>query len=138
MKRFSAAILLLMAGAAKAAPFDVTEAWFRALPGKLPAAGYFTAQNNNRRDIAITGAASDGCGMVMIHRSVNTGGMSTMAMMERVTVPAGAIVRFAPGGYHLMCEEPRMRIGARIPVVLHLSDGSAVVVAFQVRGANGK
>ena len=55
MKRLSLAILLATGAAAQAAPLDVSGAWFRCLPGKLPAGGYFTAQNNTGRDVAITG-----------------------------------------------------------------------------------
>ena len=138
MKRLSLVALLMTTAAANAAPFDVTGAWFRALPGKLPAGGYFTAQNNTRRDVAITGAQSDACGMLMIHQSSNKGGMSGMDMVEQVKVPAGGQVRFAPGGYHLMCDNPKMKLGAKVPVVLNLSDGSAVAVAFIVKGAAGK
>ena len=100
MKRLSLAFLIVsVAGAnlspALGAPFDVTGAWFRSLPGKLPAGGYFTAQNNTRRDVAITGARSDACGMLMIHHSSNKGGMSGMDMMEMMMqrmpqAPAGA------------------------------------------------
>jgi copper(I)-binding protein len=124
--------------AASAAPFDVTGGWFRKLPGKLPAAGYFTAQNNTRRDIAITDVRTDACGMVMMHKSSNKGGMSSMDMVDKVAVPPGGTVAFAPGGYHLMCDDPKMKIGARVPVLLSLSNGSTVAVAFQVRGASGK
>jgi copper(I)-binding protein len=64
--------------------------------------------------------------------------MSSMDMMQKVNVPAGGQIRFAPGGYHLMCEQPRMKIGAKVPVVLQLSDGTAVAVGFTVKGATGK
>ena len=138
MKWLSLVILVMTAGVANAAPFDVTDAWFRALPGKLPAGGYFTAQNNGRRDVSITGVSSDACSMVMIHQSSNKGGMSGMDMVDSVKVPAGGIVKFAPGSYHLMCEQPKMKIGAKVPVLLHLSDGGAVAVGFAVRGAMGK
>jgi len=124
--------------AAQAAPFDVTDAWFRALPGKLPAGGYFTAQNNSRRDVAIVGASTDACGMVMIHQSSSKGGMSGMDMVDSVKVPAGGMVKFSPGGYHLMCEAPKMKIGGKEPVLLHLSDGGTIAVGFAVRGASGK
>ena len=138
MKRFSLVALLMMTGAANAAPFDITDAWFRALPGKLPAGGYFTAQNNSRRDVAIVGVSSDACGMVMIHQSSSKGGMSGMDMVDSVKVPAGGIVKFSPGGYHLMCEAPKMKIGGKVPVLLHLSDGGTIAVGFAVRGASGK
>jgi copper(I)-binding protein len=132
--------VLVTSVAANAAPFDITGAWFRALPGKLPAGGYFAAQNNSSHDIAITGARSDACGMLMLHQSRTAGGMSGMDMAPRVNVPAGGRIAFAPGGYHLMCSDPTpaMKIGARVPVLLDLSDGTAVAVAFAVRGATGK
>jgi copper(I)-binding protein len=138
-------LALVLTGAAVfspawAAPFAVTDGWFRALPGKLPAGGYFTVRNNSDHDVAITGARSDACGMLMIHQSSNTGGMSGMDMVAKINVPAGGKVAFAPGGYHLMCSDPTpaMKIGARIPVLLNLSDGTALAVAFSVRGPRGK
>jgi periplasmic copper chaperone A len=129
-----------MTSVAQAAPVDISGAWFRALPGKLPAGGYFSAQNNTRRDVAITGASSDACGMLMIHQSSNKGGMSSMDMAERINVPAGSKIAFAPGGYHLMCTDPtsKMKIGAKVSVLLHMSDGNAVAVGFIVKGATGK
>lgn len=138
MKRLSLVVLLLASAApASAAPFDVSDAWFRALPGKLPAAGYFTAQNNSGQEVTITGAQSGACGMLMIHQSSNKGGMSGMTMLDKVKLPPGGIVTFAPGGMHLMCEGARMKPGDKVPVTLYLSNG-AVTVAFQVRNAAGK
>src|SRR3569833_758204 len=138
VKRLSLIVLLATCAATQAAPFEVTDAWFRSLPGKLPAAGYFTALNNSCREVAITGARTDACGMVMMHQSQNKGGMSGRDMATRVAVPAGGTIKFAPGGYHLMCEDAKMKIGTRIPVLINLSDGTAVAVAFAVRGASGK
>ncbi len=136
--RLSLVFLVAMTVGAQAAPFDISDAWFRSLPGKLPAGGYFTAQNNTGREVAITGASSEACGMLMIHQSSNKGGMSGMDMMQSVKVPAGGIVKFAPGGYHLMCESPKMTIGTKVAVLLHLSDGGTIAVGFVVRGATGK
>lgn len=138
MKLLLSALLVGTTAVASAAPLTITDAWFRSLPGKLPAAGYFTAQNTTSHDIAITGARSVGCGMLMLHQSQNTGGMSGMDMLQKVMVPAGGSVKFSPGGYHLMCTDARLKIGTRMPVLLNLSDGTAVAVAFQVRNAAGK
>ena len=139
MKWLSLAFLFA-ASAASAAPFDVTDAWFRSLPGKLPAAGYFTAQNNTRRDVAITGARADGCGMLMIHQSRSAGGVNSMDMLDKVTVPAGGQVSFAPTGYHLMCTEPKpvMKPGATVPVTLLFQGGGKVTASFIVRNAAGR
>ena len=138
MKRLSFLVLLAMTGTAQAAPFDITGAWFRSLPGKLPAGGYFTAQNNGRRDVAITGARSEACGMLMIHQSSNKGGMSGMDMIDKVALPAGGTAAFTPGSFHLMCEQPKLKIGAQVPVIIILSDGTLVTARFTVRDAKGK
>lgn len=138
MKRLSLVMLLAMTAAAQAAPFDVSDAWFRSLPGGVPAGGYFTAQNNSGHEVAITGVQSEACGMLMMHQSSNKGGMTGMDMVDKVTVPPGGIVKFAPGGYHLMCEQPKLKIGTKAPVSISLSNGSTVVVAFQVKNAAGK
>jgi copper(I)-binding protein len=126
--------------AAQAAPLDVTNAWFRALPGKLPAAGYFTLQNNTRTALEITGAQSDACGMLMIHESSQAGGVNQMAMRDRVPLPVGGRAVFAPGGLHLMCTDPtpKMKIGARVAVTLSLSNLTSLSVPFTVKGPSGK
>jgi periplasmic copper chaperone A len=116
----------------------ITDAWFRSLPGKLPAGGYFSAHNSGRSDLAITGAKSNACGMLMLHQSQDKGGMSSMNMLDKVEVPGGQTVAFTPGSFHLMCEEPKLKIGTPVSVVLSLSDGTSVAVRFAVRNAKGK
>ena len=140
MKRLSVAMLLMMTGVAQAAPFEIRDGWFRALPGKLPAGGYFTAYNGTNQEVSILGADSDACGMLMMHQSSNKGGMSSMDMVDKVSVPAGGTLRFAPGGYHLMCDNPtaRMKPGNKVAVSLKLSDGSSVTAGFVVKNAAGK
>jgi copper(I)-binding protein len=76
--------------------------------------------------------------MLMMHQSRSTGGMSGMDMVNEVKLAPGGQVKFAPGGYHLMCEQPKLRIGTKAPVAIHLSNGSTVVVAFDVKNAAGK
>lgn len=141
MKRwFEIAFLLFMTlpAAAQPASLVVSDGWFRSLPGKLPAAGYFNVRSNSSTAVAITGAEAQGCAALMLHQSTDTGGMSRMAMVGSVVVPPGGTVKFAPGGYHLMCTSPTLKIGGRVPVTLHLSNGGSIVTAFQVRGATGK
>src|ERR1700744_2952887 len=140
MKRLSVAMLLMMSGAAQAAPFEITDGWFRALPGKLPAGGDFNAYNGTGRDVSIIGADSDACGMLMIHQSTSKGGMSGMDMVDKVTVPANGPVRFEPRGYHLMCDNPnaKMKIGSKVGVLLKLSDGSSIAAGFVVKNAAGQ
>jgi copper(I)-binding protein len=130
----------MFAAPASAADLTVTNAWIRALPANLPDGGYFTIRNSGPRDVALTGAQSPACGMLMLHKSSDTSGMDTMSDMESVPVPAGATVSFAPGGYHLMCMDPKPAIkpGAKVPVALQFDNGTSLAVTFAVKNARGK
>lgn len=135
-----AAAVLLFPACALAGPVQVSDAWMRALPAGLPAAGYFTLHNNSSKEVALTSAASTACGMLMLHKSSEEGGMGSMQDVSSVAVPAGGMVKFAPGGYHLMCMNPAaaLKPGASITVTLAFSDGSRSDVAFAVKNAQGK
>lgn len=119
---------------------SISDAWFRALPGKLPAGGYFKLQNTTRKAITLTGAESPACGMLMLHKTERTGGMDHMTMVDRVDVPGGGSISFAPGGYHLMCMDTTaaMKPGAKVPVTLQFADGMTLKADFPVKQATGK
>lgn len=135
------AFVLALAAKASAAPeIAVSDAWIRALPGKLPAGGYFTLHNGMTKALTLDGAASPACKSLMLHKSDTMGGMASMSDVATIDVPAGGAVRFSPGGLHLMCMEPgpQLRRGTEITVTLHFKSGVSLPVRFQVRGANGK
>ena len=118
----------------------VTDAWFRALPSGLPAGGYFTLSNPGAAAISLTGAQSPACGMLMLHKSSDSGGMSMMSDVASVDVPPGGQVKFAPGGYHLMCMDPTpaMKPGAKVPVTLMFANKSKLQALFVVKNAKGE
>lgn len=45
--------------------------------------------------------------MIMTHRSESKVGMESMAGMPAVAIPTGGTASFTPGGYHLMCMQPK-------------------------------
>jgi copper(I)-binding protein len=132
--------VLMVTATAASAPVTISDAWIRALPASVPSGGYFTLRNGGDKSVTLTGADSPACGMLMLHRSQNSGGMSGMTDMAQVVVPAGGEVRFAPGGYHLMCMDAKamLKPGAQIPVTLQFADGTKVTASFAVRNAAGK
>ncbi len=75
----------------------------------------------------------------MLHRSVNDNGQERMEMVASVSVPAHGEVKFAPGGYHLMCMSPTAALarGRSVSVTLRFKDGGSLAATFLVRGANG-
>ena len=133
---------LLFTTAALAATPDVTveNGWIRALPGSVPAGGYFMLHNGGNKAITLVGAQSPACGMLMLHVSENKGGMSTMRHVDSVDVAPGGTLEFKQGGYHLMCMQATAAIkpGASVPVTLMFQDGRNVTANFAVRDAMGK
>jgi copper(I)-binding protein len=136
----AALLVVATAGGADAAEVTVSDAWMRALPPSVPSGGYFTLHNGGGKPVTLTGAQSPACGMLMLHKSKNHGGMGMMMDVPQVNVPAGGTIRFAPGGYHLMCmdSKPLLKVGKSVPVTLSFRDGPPVTARFVVRNAAGK
>lgn len=140
------ALTLVLAAAAPARAgasadgLSASGAWMRFLLPNRPVGGYFTLANAGDMPRMLVGADSPACGMLMLHKSETSGGMDTMDMVPSVMVPAHGSVRFAPGGYHLMCEQPAaaLRPGHTVAVTLKFQDGAALDVPFAVRNAAGK
>jgi periplasmic copper chaperone A len=114
--------------------------WFRFIMPSLPAAGYFTLTNQSATPKRLTGATSPACGMVMLHKSIDQSGTERMVMVPSVALPARGSLRFAPGGYHLMCMQPTaaMRRGKTVSVTLEFAGGKSLTALFPVRNATGK
>jgi copper(I)-binding protein len=138
MKLCFAAVLLLLPSAAFAGtPVSIANPWMRYLLPNIPAAGYMVVKNAGDVDAVLTGAASPACGMLMLHKSQDDSGMAMMMEVQTVTIPAHGQQDFAPGGYHLMCMNPVMKIGGRVTVTLTFQDGSSIATAMPVYGAQG-
>ncbi len=129
--------LALVAGPAWAGDVTVAKPWMRYLLPNIPAGGYLTLNNEGSADAVLTGAASPACGMLMLHKSADESGMAMMMDVPHVIVPAHGSITFAPGGYHLMCEQPVMKIGETVAVTLRFQDGENLQVAMPVYGAAG-
>jgi len=138
MRRLGILAAFLLAGPALAqSSVTITKPWMRYLLPSIPAAGYMLVQNSGDADAVITGAASPDCGTLMLHKSTDDSGMAMMMDMQTITVPAHGSVAFAPGGYHLMCMSPTMKVGGHVPVTLTLQDGSKIPASLPVYGAQG-
>jgi copper(I)-binding protein len=119
---------------------SVSNAWMRVVVPSRPAAGYFTLSNAGHQERVLVGATSPACGSLMLHRSLHEGGQERMIMVDKIPVPAGGAVRFAPGSYHLMCLSPSAEVtpGRSVPVTLRFSDTGSMTVRFAVRGPTGR
>jgi hypothetical protein len=138
--KWAAAALVVGSGtAASAQHLNATNAWFRALPTGLPAGGYFTLHNSGTTPVELVAAESAACGMLMLHRSTEAGGISRMSDVNSVAIPPAGTIEFAPGGYHLMCMNPAaaMSPGKHVRVTLIFADHTRLEVDFAVKSAAG-
>jgi copper(I)-binding protein len=135
----AAALIAAFAGAVSAAepPAHVDHARIRWLPGDLPLAGYFDLTNTGRHTFTLTGASSRAFGAVMMHRTVQEGGMARMLPVHDLKVRPGKTLHFAPEGYHLMLMQRTrpLAVGDHVPIRLNLADGRSLAVTFTVEGA---
>ena len=137
-------VILAAAGMGTPPPMSnhvaVKNAWFRALPAHLPAGGYLELHNSGQSTATLTGVDSPACGMLMLHKSEQKGGMDTMSHVSNVDIAPGETVTFAPGGLHLMCTEPgpTVKPGGSISVTLKFMDNSVRTVRFAVKTASGQ
>jgi len=126
--------LLLLSTGVMAAPATVTGGWFRALPPAVPSGGYFLLKNTSGKKLTLTEIETPACGMAMMHRSVN-GGMDHVMSLD---IAAGETASFAPGGYHLMCMDAKLKPGTTVPVTFRFAGGQTVTANFAVKTATGK
>ncbi|MFW6851195.1 copper chaperone PCu(A)C [Burkholderia gladioli] len=135
--RLLAAASLAVAGStAFAAPdaLSVSKCWIRAMPAGIPSGGFFEVANSSDKPVQLTGVDSEAFGMAMLHQTQSNGSMSKMVMVDTATVPAKGTLSFAPGGYHVMLEEPRqaLKIGSTIPLTLSFGDGEKLSAQCKV------
>ncbi|WP_414448039.1 copper chaperone PCu(A)C [Burkholderia sp. 22PA0099] len=139
--RLLAAAPLFACAAAFAAPADVTvsHCWVRAMPAGIPSGGFFELANAGAKPVDLTDVGADAFGMAMMHQTQSNGSMSKMVMVDKATVPAKGTLAFAPGGYHVMLEEPKqpLKVGSTIPLTLTFGDGEKLTAQCKVEGPKG-
>lgn len=134
--RILAALSLASASfGAFAASATVSDCWVRLLPGSLPSGAYFNVTNSTGDAIELKGVHSDAFGMAMLHRTQSNGSTSTMEMVDSATVPANGTLQFAPGGYHVMLEQPKhpLKVGSTIDLTFTFGNGEKTTAQCAVK-----
>lgn len=112
--------------------------WIRSIPAPAPSGGFFVLTNTGSADVKLKGAQSPSYGMVMVHQTTHSNGMSRMSEVDQVVVPAKGTLEFKPGSYHVMLEkaDASVKVGSVVQLNLLLDDGTKVVADCQVKPAN--
>lgn len=109
------------------------------LPGVTSAAGYFSVKNTSGEDDSLL-AVRAGFAEASVHASVtNDAGVTSMAPVARLPIPAHETVTLEPRGLHVMFVgiKTPLAAGETLPVTLVFEKAGDVAVTFDVeaRGA---
>jgi len=129
-------VLLTSAVVAQPPPLVAQNAWVRATPGTTAvAAAYLTLKNVSTAAVTVTGVESPIAGHAMIHETSTQGGQSRMRPYEHLVIAPGSVVRFEPGGLHVMLHDLKQPLtaGQTVPLVIKLAGGSTLQVTAAVR-----
>lgn len=125
--------ILVPAATAAAPAIQAQQPWSRPAAAGGTGAGYLVLVNEGPAD-ALVGVESPIARKVEMHVADMSGGVMRMKAEDRVAVPAGGRVIFAPGGRHLMLiglKKP-LRQGERAPATLRFASGAQLKVEFLV------
>ena len=105
-------------------------AWARASAGPARnGAAYVTLRGNQMSD-SLIGVTSEAAEKAELHTHINDGNVMKMRHVEAISVDAGAIVKMAPGGLHIMLmglKAPLIK-GTTLPLTLIFAKGGDVRV----------
>ncbi|RVV99583.1 copper chaperone PCu(A)C [Mesobaculum littorinae] len=135
------AATVLLAVPVAAQDMAVHDAWItEPAPMARALAAYMTLDNAGDAAVTVTGFDAPGFAGVDLHESREVDGVTTMAPVESLEVPAGGTVVLAPGGYHVMLMGPdeMPSLGDDVPLTLTLGDGTSLEVMADVRARPGR
>lgn len=141
------AALLLSAGAVgaqatgTAGDLAVERPWARASIGtSRPGAAYFSVRNAGNEDDLLTGVETPAAHMAEMHMTEVKDGVSSMAPVETLEIPAGGEATLAPGGIHvmLMMLTAPLKEGERFPMTLVFERAGRIDVSVPVYGLGSR
>lgn len=113
----------------------VTEAWIsEAPPVARNNAAYVTITGGAHKD-SLLGVETSVAVRTEMHEMSMTGDLMRMRQLPQVSVAAGAAVRFAPGGQHLMLIDMKrpLKVGEKVPLTLRFRRAGRITVQAEVR-----
>jgi len=138
--RYVVGVMLLMTSlfAVADSTIVVRDAWVReAPPGATVLAAYFTLENTGTKEDKLVAVRGPDFDKIEIHATEIRDGVARMVALDALPIPPQAVVKLAPGGYHLMLHHPRhaLAAGANVKLELRFDSGARMTVVAPVRRA---
>ncbi len=105
-------------------------------PAQLSDAGYLTIRNTGDQPDVLTGISAPFADAQLHVTKVDANGISTMAPVASLEVPAHGAVEMKPGGYHIMMMglSRVLEPGTMVPLTLTFKNAGKVTVPFRIDG----
>ncbi len=112
----------------------VGEARARATIPHRPGATFLTITNRGPGDDRLIAASSPLAARAELHSHSMAGGVMKMRKVEAVPVPAGAVAKLEPGGYHIMLFDLARPLaeGEEFPLTLRFEKAGDIAVSVTV------
>lgn len=133
MKKVFAAVVLGLASMYGYADVSIKAPWVRATaPAQKVAGGYM--QISSTTNATLLKLTSPMASSVELHASTMENGVMKMRYLEQLEIPAGKVIEFKPGGYHIMLIGLKKQLveGDKIPLKLLFADNSNKEHLFEV------
>jgi copper(I)-binding protein len=124
----AAIALLALPGCAKKKELNVTDAYIRVSPVPAnPSAAYFTVHGGDR-DVNLIDVSTEVAIRSEMHESMNAGSMASMKPVMSVPIPAKSVVKFEPGGKHVMLYKinPGLKPPKTVTLTFAFSNGERI------------
>lgn len=96
-------MIISVVSSAESGTIQVTEAWARNSAPGAPSAGFLMLKNIGDADDILMSVEGDFAKKLELHQTLEIDGVMKMVHQQQgVVIPAGEMVQFKPGGYHLM------------------------------------
>ncbi len=133
---FLAFILFAGCGGKGTGGVAVEDSWGRAAKIGENSAVYLKITNGTGKDVQIVAASSDLADKTELHRSMmDSSGTMKMMHQDAIPLPAGKVVEFKPGDYHIMLIglTRDLNPGERVSLTLRLDDGQDITFEAVIR-----
>jgi copper(I)-binding protein len=138
---FALAVAGIIAATATAAQeaqpgaLKIDQPWARpTLPGQSVGGAYLSVHNRGSVPDRLLGGSTPAAARVEVHEMRMEGDMMRMRELKALELPAGRLVKLAPGGLHLMLMDLKapLKIGDKLPLKLRFEKAGEIEVMLQV------
>jgi len=129
------AMAFLLGACRTGSGMEVSEAWARPAAQDGNGAIYFVIQNDGPQADELTGVSCEAAEAAEMHESKMEGDVMQMHQLGSIPLPAGATVRFEPGGLHIMLIRLKhdLKPGDEVEITLHFENFEDLKVLVTVQ-----